>query len=925
MKSKEIENFIGMKKIYFSLCLLLVFGYGFALPSDYVTNTLIVKVKPCYRNHCKPNSLEVIRVKNALAELQVNKTQLLFPQVKSSGKIDLSQVYELQYQSQTDAIKASEMLMQTGVFEYAEPRYTSLPLYSPNDPNIASQIHHTIIHSYEGWDLEQGDTNIVIGITDTSFDIFHPDLSGNIKYNYADPGGNGDEDGDGFTDNFSGWDLAENDNTMFVSGNYHGTGVATFAGATADNGVGVAGTGFKSKVMLIKVSPDANQNLITHGYEGIVYAVTHGCKVVNCSWGNTTYSRFAQDVIDFATFDYDATVVASAGDSVGGVVNYFPASYAHVVSVGGTDYTDCNYYQNNYAVDIVAPALSLYGTASVSPGSPVYTSQGGNGTSFSSPLVAGAVALVRAHFPAMNALQAAEQVLVNSDPVYGLSCNATLADRLGVGRLNIYQSLLGMNKPSVRMTDYLLDASSQEMAIAGQTSELVCTFTNYLADASNVIVTLSSPSSFISIVQGVASLGTLASLQSTTNAVSPFQFSVAGNTPLNRKVQFKLSFTGDNGYSAFQYFEVEVNRDYLHVNINNLATTITGRGKIGYNTPYQQSGLGIAYKPFNDSSQVFLSTFMIGTASGNVSDMGYSATPPAPEFDFQPVNRLVRSMSNFSDFDTESTFNDNGAGGNALGIQVKQVSHAWIDDPNKDFVVWEYHIKNTSASLLSGVYAGIFADWEIRGSLNKAEFDINRQLAYAFNPDVPGVYMGIKLLEPSLGNCYNMDVVSGGAGGIDISDGFSGAEKYTALSTQRTQAGGSIGGDVAQVMSAGPFNLIPGDSVKVSFAIVGSFDLNALQVAADQAQTMYDGIGVSVSRVTDSPELRMYPNPAHQSVYVYGIGMEEAFTILDATGRVQAVEKKVLGDRLLMVDTSSLCKGVYMLRAGTRSQRLIIE
>jgi hypothetical protein len=914
-----------MKKIYFLFCLLLAFQNSFADQSNYVSNTVIVKVKPFYRKQCKPNSVEVMRVKKVLTELQVNKTQILFPQLKNVGKVDLSLVYELQYQSETDALKAAELLMQTGIFDYAEPRYTSIPLYTPNDPNIANQTHHTIIHSYEGWDLEQGDTNIVIGITDTSFDILHPDLSGNIKYNYADPAGNGDNDGDGYIDNFSGWDLANNDNTMYVGGNFHGTGVATFAGATTDNGVGIAGTGFKSKVMLIKVSPDANQNSITHGYEGIVYAVTHGCKVVNCSWGNTTYSQFAQDVIDFATFDYDATLIASSGDSAGGVIKYYPASYSHVISVGGTDNSDCNYYQNNYAVDIVAPALSLYGTASVSPGNPVYTSSGGNGTSFSAPLVAGAVALVRAHFPTMNALQAAEQVIVNSDNIYGLSCNSALTDRLGVGRLNIYQALLGMNKPSVRMTEYLLDATNQQVAIAGQTSDLICNFTNYLADATNVVVTLSSSASFITISQGVASLGDMASLQNTSNSSSPFQFSVAGNTPLNQKVEFKLSFVGDNGYSAYQYFELEVNRDYLNVEVNNLTTTVTTRGKIGYNTPYQQSGLGIAYKPMNDSSQVFLSTFMIGSAAGNVSDMGYSATPPAPEFDFQPVSRIIRTSTNVSDFDTEATFNDNGAGGNSLGVQVKQISHTWISDPNKDFVIWEYHIKNNSANALGDVYAGIFADWEVMGSSNKADFDINRQLAYAFNPSTPDVYMGIKLLEPSVGNCYNIDAVSGGSGGVDISDGYTGAEKYTTLSTARAQAGGVSGGDVAQVMSAGPFDLNPGDSVKVSFAILGSLDLNTLQVSADQAQTAYDGIGVSAPVAKNATALKLFPNPAQQFVNVYGEVAGKEIVLMDAVGRIHTIEKSYHGSQLVKLNTAALSKGIYIVKVGNDARRLVID
>ena len=76
---------------------------------------------------------------------------------------------------------------------------------------------------------------------------------------------------------------------------------------------------------------------------------------------------------------------------------------------------------------------------------------------------------------------------------------------------------------------------------------------------------------------------------------------------------------------------------------------------------------------------------------------------------------------------------------------------------------------------------------------------------------IPGVYAGIKLLKPAVGNIYNMDLVAGGAGGIDATTNYTLAKKYATLTTSRLNAGqGAAGNDIAQVVSAGPFDLSPG-------------------------------------------------------------------------------------------------------------------
>jgi len=80
----------------------------------------------------------------------------------------------------------------------------------------------------------------VIGIIDVGFNITHADLAGSIKYNYNDPIDGVDNDGDGYTDNFYGWDFGDNDNDPVNNTNDHGSMVAGLSSAVTNNSRGIA-------------------------------------------------------------------------------------------------------------------------------------------------------------------------------------------------------------------------------------------------------------------------------------------------------------------------------------------------------------------------------------------------------------------------------------------------------------------------------------------------------------------------------------------------------------------------------------------------------------------------------------------------------------------------------------------------------------
>ncbi|MDP6909158.1 MAG: S8 family peptidase, partial [Flavobacteriales bacterium] len=310
--------------------------------------------------------------------------------------------------------------------------------------NSVNPYHFNTISAYDAWDVTQGDTNVVIGITDTSFDVDHEDMEGNIKYNYDDPVGNGDDDNDNYIDNYAGWDMVDDDNDLFINNEIHGTAVAAIASATADNGIGYAGIGFKCKFLPVKVAN--NLQVVTKGYEGIQYCVEQGCSVVNCSWGNTTFNQAAQDIITWAAINNDVVIVAAAGND-DATPMFYPASYNYALSVTGVNANDIfddgvnPPFTRNDSVDVSAPGYDVYTTATFG-GNPLYAPPQG-GTSMASPVVAGLAGLVRSQFPCLTALEVIEQIKATADPIDAITENVPYAGLLGTGRVNAHTAVLG--------------------------------------------------------------------------------------------------------------------------------------------------------------------------------------------------------------------------------------------------------------------------------------------------------------------------------------------------------------------------------------------------------------------------------------------------------------------------------------------------
>lgn len=889
--------------------------------ADYMARTIILKVKPAFAGYCTEKEISHPGFRAMAEAIGAANLHKKFPRDRSpetefnaAGQrlADLSLIYEMNYTGDLSLEKAINKLLATGILLYAEPHFIPTINYTPNDPlaNATDQYHLQRINAFSAWNTNRGDSSIVIGITDTGTDPTHNDLANNIKRNYADVPDGVDNDGDGYIDNYKGWDMGMNDNDPTWQFNAHGVHVCGISGASADNNLGGAGVGFNCKFLPVKIS-DASGSLIA-AYEGIKYAADHGCQIINCSWGGGGASQFGQDIVDYATINKNCLVVAAAGNN-GIDGDFFPASYNYVLAVGNTNSNDTKNVSSNYGyfVDVCAPGESINSTW---PGS-FYLTQ--TGTSMSSPVVAGAAGIVKKQFPSYNGLQIGERLKVTADNIYPQ--NASYLNKLGSGRINLFRALTDPPTPSVVFSNKQFTDHNDNAFIVGDTLFITGKFTNYLDPTTALNVTVTPLSPYATVVDNTTSLGVITTLAAKTNTNDAFAFKLGGAIPINQAIDFEVLMQ-DGSYSAKQFFSVFVNVDYIDITINDVYTTATSKGKIGYNQDAQMQGLGFKYKGID---LLYEAGLMIGKDTNTVSDCVRGTNTSVADVDFMTMNRIQKQLPAIdSDFDTKAKFNDNLSVA-PIGVEVEQNTMAWSSSPYRNFVIWEYRIKNTHPTdTLRNAYAGIFADWDIDGSSytqNRSGYDSATKMGYSFYTAANGKYGGIKLLtDTAAPNFYAVDHVSGGNGGLDFANGVDSRDKYKSMSTQRLAAGvNTSGNDVINVMSTGPLTIAPGTSVKIAFAILGADSLTPLIHAAMQADTVYNKLKVPVVpnaiREQDAASLTVFPNPAAGRIT---ISQEKpsytACEVYTANG-VLVSEFKLQGVRQDL-DLGGVAEGVYMLR-----------
>ncbi len=309
-------------------------------------------------------------------------------------------------------------------------------LWGMNNTGQTSGKANADIDAPEAWNISTGkrEGGPLIAVIDTGIDLDHPDLVNNLWKNNKEIAGDGiDNDGNGYVDDFDGYNfIGKNNNPDDDQG--HGTHCAGTIGAQGNNGIGVAGVVWDANLMPLKAFNSKGQGNTVASIDAVLYATKMGADIISASWGGAGYSMALKDAIA----SFPGLFIAAAGNSAldNDTNPHYPSSYPsdNIIAVASTDHNDNLSSFSHYgkeSVDVGAPGSSIYSTV---PGGTYATK---SGTSMATPHVSGVAALVMSKFPELSALEVKEAIMKSGDSI------DALADKTVSGkRVNAHNALL---------------------------------------------------------------------------------------------------------------------------------------------------------------------------------------------------------------------------------------------------------------------------------------------------------------------------------------------------------------------------------------------------------------------------------------------------------------------------------------------------
>lgn len=271
-----------------------------------------------------------------------------------------------------------------------------------NDPMYYLEWGFGAIKIPEAWqNVSSAQRTIKVAVIDSGLEMTHEDLQNRIAS--------------------GGYNFILGSNEVYdVNG--HGTAVSGVISAQANNGKGIAGVAgvLDVKVLPLQAAYYDGSMYLSEELAAIDYAIQNDVDIINISYGSLSYSEMEQQAI-LEAVSKGITVVVAAGNE-GRSIYAYPASYDGVISVGSvsTNLNVSSFSNFNNKVDLVAPGESILTTSLDNSYSYM------NGTSFSAPMVAGVVAVMKATNPQMT-----------PDSVLSI-LTQTAADKGAIGRDNYY-------------------------------------------------------------------------------------------------------------------------------------------------------------------------------------------------------------------------------------------------------------------------------------------------------------------------------------------------------------------------------------------------------------------------------------------------------------------------------------------------------
>lgn len=858
---------------------------------------------------------------------------------------NLTQIFQITFSEPVNPLIVAKKLASLPYVEYAEPRFIRKMFFTPNDS--VQNDYYTYHHFTDAWNVSTGSADITIAVVDGGVNYKHEDLANKKWVNFDEtPDNDLDDDGNGYIDDYYGWDfwqsgrlagIVREDNDPIAEYTDHGSHVAGIIAAEANNGIGIAGTGYNSHYMAVKAggiqdipsTPDNESNYIGYGFDAIIYAVINGADIINCSWGGPDYSAYEQDVVDFAI--QSGVVIAAAAGNDNSEERAYPASYNGVLSVGSieTNNTKAPYSNFGYSMDVMATGTQVYSVAGFDNNS--YGTK--SGTSMATPVVAGLAGMVKDIHRDWSPNRIMAQIRSSATPI-----NFTTR-KYGHGSVDAY-SALTTSLPGLSISSYeITDEDGQSLEL-GENGILHVELINYGATTSDLIVDISAIQPDIQVKSTSKNIGGL----STDNSLSlQFEFELPENYDISHTPALVLTFQDQSSnYSDFRVVEYE---DLYHseMEANNISMSFGANGTIGFTDPGVSHG-GIGFIPAGLENTLFEGGIII--MAGNDSSLANSVrNDEGFDRDFDPSTLFeVTAPGTVSDADGFGVFIPNSAS-DFSGINVSQHTFAFTDEDVSNVVYAQYQLANTSALDLTSVYFGIFADWDVDDyGNNSIAYDANNNFMYVFDatPSSEYPYIAIAALQSTsanlaINNAYDSTETHYK---FNLYDGYSDEEKIYSL-TAGNHSPSVSNTDVSAVVASGPYIIGKQTTVSLGFLFAYGNTLTELrsQITAAKAKDVftvntpgtYTGIEPDNIMPTVTALHQNYPNPFNPTTEISfslaraGYTELTVFNILGQKVHTLVSKNLTAGNHAIRFDASSLPSGIYLVRLNTANKTQVVK
>lgn len=461
-----------------------------------------------------------------------------------------------------------------------------------------------------------------------------------------------------------------------------------------------------------------------------------------------------------------------------------------------------------------------------------------DGTSFSTPYVAGLAALLKGFNPELTP-EVIRAALIGTARDLG---EVGPDDDFGFGLPDAVAALGQLTPPSApvfRLSGIQVEdvgtGNGDRILDSGETADLVLGLLNLGAPAGSVQGVLTALDQGVEILAATVAFG---AIDRFGQAEGRFRVRMPTSVPVGTAFTFALQVFSPSGSGADLTFQVRVGGSpgggLVTHGAGRVRFTVTNFGRYGFFSGVESIGEGFRFPPLGINrlfhGAVFLAAGPDRVSDGFYQDDDFQPVAPGP-FELVSPGRIVQE-------ETISAFDDRIAP-SPIGLRVEQETFAEASPPWEDFVVMVYRIINQSGRTVPQLVVGLYFDWDFSGETPSVAdlvgWDEERDLGFMFGAEGAGPFVGLHPLgAPALSYraIRNAETFPEG-------DEFTDREKFEFMLEGRQVVEVTRALDASHLISVGPLLVAAGDTAIVAFAVLAGEDLEDLQANAEAADGLF--------------------------------------------------------------------------------------